>query len=203
MKMLFSPHYRLIYAFLFSITISSIQSVNLLLILTACMAACVAACVVFLHSHQPKHLLKRWLKLNLFSLLIWLTLSWRIEPHGIVLNPLGITQATLISLRMNFIVLSIWLLLHHITDTLLVQAIAKLPLPKKLIHLFVLSIRYISLLGELNDKMEMAMKARGFQPHCNRFTLKVYAQRVALLLIHAMVKAEKAEQAMKARGFNI
>ena len=203
MKMLFSPHYRLIYAFLFSITISSIQSVNLLLIFTACMAACVAACVVFLHSHQPKHLLKRWLKLNLFSLLIWLTLSWRIEPHGIVLNPLGITQATLISLRMNFIVLSIWLLLHHITDTLLVQAIAKLPLPKKLIHLFVLSIRYISLLGELNDKMEMAMKARGFQPHCNRFTLKVYAQRVALLLIHAMVKAEKAEQAMKARGFNI
>ena len=187
MKTLFSPHYRLIYAFLFSITISSIQSVNLLLILTACMAVC----VVFLHSHQPKHLLKRWLKLNLFSLLIWLTLSWKIEPHGIVLNPLGI------------IVLSIWLLLHHITDTLLVQAIAKLPLPKKLIHLFVLSIRYISLLGELNDKMEMAMKARGFQPQCNRFTLKVYAQRVALLLIHAMVKAEKAEQAMKARGFYI
>ena len=191
MKTLFSPHYRLMYAFLFSITISSIQSVNLLLILTACMAVC----VVFLHSHQPK--------LNLFSLLIWLTLSWKIEPHGIVLNPLGITQATLISLRMNLIVLSIWLLLHHITDTLLVQAIAKLPLPKKLIHLFVLSIRYISLLGELNDKMEMAMKARGFQPQCNRFTLKVYAQRVALLLIHAMVKAEKAEQAMKARGFNI
>ena len=120
-----------------------------------------------------------------------------------MLNPLGITQATLISLRMNLIVLSIWLLLHHITDTLLVQAIAKLPLPKKLIHLFVLSIRYISLLGELNDKMEMAMKARGFQPQCNRFTLKVYAQRVALLLIHAMVKAEKAEQAMKARGFYI
>ena len=199
MKTLFSPHYRLIYAFLFSITISSIQSVNLLLILTACMAVC----VVFLHSHQPKHLLKRWLKLNLFSLLIWLTLSWKIEPHGIVLNPLGITQAMLISLRMNLIVLSIWLLLHHITDTLLVQAIAKLPLPKKLIHLFVLSIRYISLLGELNDKMEMAMKARGFQPQCNRFTLKVYAQRVALLLIHAMVKAEKAEQAMKARGFYI
>ena len=88
MKTLFSPHYRLMYAFLFSITISSIQSVNLLLILTACMAVC----VVFLHSHQPKHLLKRWLKLNLFSLLIWLTLSWKIEPHGIVLNPLGITQ---------------------------------------------------------------------------------------------------------------
>ncbi len=198
MKTLLSPHYRLMYAFLFSIAISAIQSVNLLLILTAC----VAVCVVFLHSHQP-HLLKRWLKLNLFSLLIWLTLSWKIEPHGIVLNPLGITQATLISLRMNLIVLSIWLLLHHITDTLLVQSIAKLPLPKKFIHLFVLSIRYISLLGELNDKMEMAMKARGFQPQCNRFTLKVYAQRVALLLIHAMVKAEKAEQAMKARGFNI
>ena len=198
MKLL-EPHYRLVYTCLFGVFVSSLSSVKLLAILTAC----VLFVVCFLHSHQPKHLLKRWLKFNLFSLLLWATLSWKIGEQGIMWNAHGIELATLITLRMNLIVLSVWLFLHHVTDIILVQAIAKLPLPKKLIHLFILSVRYISLLAELNQKMDMAMKARGFQPKCNGFTMKIYAQRVALLLIHAMLKAEKAEMAMKARGFRL
>lgn len=193
------PHYRLVYACLFGIIVSSLTSVKLLAILTAC--ALFVVC--FLHSHQPKHLLKRWLKFNLFSVLLWATLSWKIGEQDIMWNVHGIELATLITLRMNLIVLSVWLFLHHVTDTILVQAIAKLPLPTKLIHLFILSVRYISLLAELNQKMDMAMKARGFHPKFNLFTMKVYAQRVALLLIHSMLKAEKAEMAMKARGFKL
>ena len=193
------PHYRLVYACLFGIIVSSLTLVKLLAILTAC----VLFAVSFLHSHQPKHLLKRWLKFNLFSVLLWATLSWKIGEQGIMWNVHGIELATLITLRMNLIVLSVWLFLHHVTDTILVQAIAKLPLPAKLIHLFILSVRYISLLAELNQKMDMAMKARGFHPKFNLFTMKVYAQRVALLLIHSMLKAEKAEIAMKARGFKL
>ena len=193
------PHYRLVYACLFGIIVSSLTSVKLLAILTAC--ALFVVC--FLHSHQPKHLLKRWLKFNLFSVLLWATLSWKIGEQDIMWNVHGIELATLITLRMNLIVLSVWLFLHHVTDTILVQAIAKLPLPTKLIHLFILSVRYISLLAELNQKMDMTMKARGFHPKFNLFTMKVYAQRVALLLIHSMLKAEKAEMAMKARGFKL
>lgn len=193
------PHYRLVYACLFGIIVSSLTSVKLLAILTAC--ALFVVC--FLHSHQPKHLLKRWLKFNLFSVLLWATLSWKIGEQDIMWNVHGIELAILITLRMNLIVLSVWLFLHHVTDTILVQAIAKLPLPTKLIHLFILSVRYISLLAELNQKMDMAMKARGFHPKFNLFTMKVYAQRVALLLIHSMLKAEKAEIAMKARGFKL
>ena len=193
------PHYRLVYACLFGIIVSSLTSVKLLAILTAC--ALFVVC--FLHSHQPKHLLKRWLKFNLFSVLLWATLSWKIGEQDIMWNVHGIELATLITLRMNLIVLLVWLFLHHVTDTILVQAIAKLPLPTKLIHLFILSVRYISLLAELNQKMDMAMKARGFHPKFNLFTMKVYAQRVALLLIHSMLKAEKAEIAMKARGFKL
>ena len=179
--------------------VSSLTSVKLLAILTAC----VLFAVSFLHSHQPKHLLKRWLKFNLFSVLLWATLSWKIGENGLSWNENGVNLAILITLRMNLIVLSVWLFLHHVTDTILVQAIAKLPLPTKLIHLFILSVRYISLLAELNQKMDMAMKARGFHPKFNLFTMKVYAQRVALLLIHSMLKAEKAEIAMKARGFKL
>ncbi|OOH88811.1 ABC transporter permease [Pasteurellaceae bacterium 15-036681] len=197
MKGFFEPHYRLVYAFAFGIIVSSIQSVLVLLALVIF----IAFSVFFIHSHHPKHLLKRWLQFNVFSVLLWLTLSWKIGVDGVELNPNGIELAILITLRMNLIVMSVWLFLHHVTDTLLVQAITKLPLPKKLKHLFILTVRYISLLSELNSKMDMAMKARGFQPKCNFYTIKVYSQRVALLLIHAMLKAQTAEIAMKARGF--
>ena len=46
---------------------------------------------------------KYWLKLNLFTLLVWLTLSWKITEQGLVLNPMGIQLALLITLRFNLI----------------------------------------------------------------------------------------------------
>ena len=52
-------------------------------------------------------------------------------------------------------------------------------------------------------KMDMAMRARGYQPKLNGRTLFIASQRVALLLIHALVKAEKTEMALKARGFQL
>ena len=97
--------------------------------------------------------------------------------------------------------ISLWLFLWNINDAVLVQAMGKLPLPEKLIQLFVLTVRYIALLGELRQKMDIAMRARGFRPGLNRRTLYVTAQRVALLLIHALLKAETAQMALKCRGF--
>lgn len=199
MNLFFTYHFRLIYALLFSLIISSMKTISLLIVLFLC----IIACVLFLYRKQLKTLLKRWLKFNIFSVLVWATLSWKIESHGILWNESGIELAKLIILRMNLIVLSVWFFLYRVTDTILVQAITHLPLPKKFKHLFILTVRYISLLSELNNKMDMAMKARGFQPKCNIYTIKIYAQRVALLLIHAMLKAEKAEIAMKARGFRL
>ena len=45
------------------------------------------------------------------------------------------------------------------------------------------------------------MRARGFRPGVNRRTLYVIAQSVTLLLIHALLKAETAQIALKCRGF--
>ncbi|GAA6941009.1 hypothetical protein AOH328_06320 [Helicobacter pylori] len=145
--------------------------------------------------------LKRWLVFNGFTLLLWATLSWRIGTEGIELNPEGMETALLISLRMNLLLFSLWLLLWKMNDAVLVQAIGKLPLPPKLIWLFVLTVRYIALLGELRQKMDLAMRARGYHAGCNRRTLYVTAQRVALLLVHALLKAETAQIALKCRGF--
>lgn len=145
--------------------------------------------------------LKRWLALLIFIILIWATLSWRLGEQGIEFNEQGVRLAETLSLCMNLLLFSLWLFLWNINDAVLVPALGKLPLPEKLVQLFVLTVRYIALLGELRQKMDIAMRARGYQPAFSRRTFYVTAQSVALLLIHALLKAETAQIALKCRGF--
>ena len=196
----FAPRWRLIYLFLWGLVISALSQPSLLLWLNG--IALILLVILIYHGHELYFpYLKRWLVFNGFTLLLWATLSWRISMGGIELHPEGMETALLISLRMNLLLFSVWLLLWKMNDAVLVQAIGKLPLPPKFIWLFVLTVRYIALLGELRQKMDLAMRARGYHGGCNRRTLYVTAQRVALLLVHALLKAETAQIALKCRGF--
>ena len=197
---LFQPHFRLIYLFIWGLIISGLSDLTWLIPLNA---LAVSLFFISLQFSQKSFLpyLKRWFALIIFIALMWATLSWKIGENGIELNFQGIELAEKLSLRTHLLLISLWLFLWNINDAVLVQAIGKLPLPEKLIQLFVLTVRYIALLGELRQKMDIAMRARGFRPRLNRRTLYVTAQSVALLLIHALLKAETAQMALKCRGF--
>ena len=197
---LFQPHFRLIYLFIWGLIISGLSDLTWLIPLNA---LAVSLFFISLQFSQKSFLpyLKRWFALIIFIALMWATLSWQIGENGIELNFQGIELAEKLSLRTHLLLISLWLFLWNINDAVLVQAMGKLPLPEKLIQLFVLTVRYIALLGELRQKMDIAMRARGFRPGLNRRTLYVTAQSVALLLIHALLKAETAQMALKCRGF--
>ncbi|HHF0465708.1 TPA: energy-coupling factor transporter transmembrane protein EcfT [Haemophilus influenzae] len=197
---LFQPHFRLIYLFIWGLIISGLSDLTWLISLNV---LAVSLFFISLQLSQKSFLpyLKRWFALVIFIALMWATLSWQIGENGIELNFQGIELAEKLSLRTHLLLISLWLFLWNINDAVLVQAIGKLPLPEKLIQLFVLTVRYIALLGELRQKMDIAMRARGFRPGLNRRTLYVTAQSVALLLIHALLKAETAQMALKCRGF--
>lgn len=197
---LFQPHFRLIYLFIWGLIISGLSDLTWLIPLNV---LAVSLFFISLQFSQKSFLpyLKRWFALVIFIALMWATLSWKIGENGIELHLQGIELAEKLSLRTHLLLISLWLFLWNINDAVLVQAIGKLPLPEKLIQLFVLTVRYIALLGELRQKMDIAMRARGFRPGLNRRTLYVTAQSVALLLIHALLKAETAQMALKCRGF--
>lgn len=197
---LFQPHFRLIYLFIWGLIISGLSDLTWLIPLNA---LAVSLFFISLQFSQKSFLpyLKRWFALIIFIALMWATLSWKSGENGIELHFQGIELAEKLSLRTHLLLISLWLFLWNINDAVLVQAMGKLPLPKKLIQLFVLTVRYIALLGELRQKMDIAMRARGFRPGLNRRTLYVTAQSVALLLIHALLKAETAQMALKCRGF--
>ena len=197
---LFQPHFRLIYLFIWGLIISGLSDLTWLIPLNL---LAVSLFFISLQFSQKSFLpyLKRWFALIIFIALMWATLSWKIGENGIELNFQGIELVEKLSLRTHLLLISLWLFLWNINDAVLVQAIGKLPLPEKLIQLFVLTVRYIALLGELRQKMDIAMRARGFRPGLNRRTLYVTAQSVALLLIHALLKAETAQMALKCRSF--
>ena len=190
----------MIYLFIWGLIISGLSDLTWLIPLNA---LAVSLFFISLQFSQKSFLpyLKRWFALIIFIALMWATLSWKIGENGIEFNFQGIELAEKLSLRTHLLLISLWLFLWNINDAVLVQAMGKLPLPEKLIQLFVLTVRYIALLGELRQKMDIAMRARGFRPGLNRRTLYVTAQSVALLLIHALLKAETAQMALKCRGF--
>ena len=196
----FQPHFRLIYLFLWGLIISALHDVSGLIALNLGMMS-VFFFLVFSTKKSFFPYVKRWVALLIFIALIWATLSWRIGQSGAEVHPQGVELAKSLSLRMNLLLFSLWVFLWDINDAVLVQALGKLPLPEKLIQLFVLTVRYIALLGELRQKMDIAMRARGFRAGFNRRTFYVIAQSVALLLIHALLKAEMAQIALKCRGF--
>ena len=197
---LFQPHFRLIYLFIWGLIISGLSDLTWLIPLNVLAVSLFFISLLFSQKSFLPYL-KRWFALVIFIALMWATLSWKIGENGIALNFQGIELAEKLSLRTHLLLISLWLFLWNINDAVLVQAIGKLPLPEKLIQLFVLTVRYIALLGELRQKMDIAMRARGFRPRLNRRTLYVTAQSVALLLIHALLKAETAQMALKCRGF--
>ena len=197
---LFQPHFRLIYLFIWGLIISGLSDLTWLIPLNVLAVSLFFISQLFSQKSFLPYL-KRWFALIIFIALMWATLSWKIGENGIELNFQGIELVEKLSLRTHLLLISLWLFLWNINDAVLVQAIGKLPLPEKLIQLFVLTVRYIALLGELRQKMDIAMRARGFRPGLNRRTLYVTAQSVALLLIHALLKAETAQMALKCRGF--
>lgn len=197
---LFQHHFRLIYLFIWGLIISGFSDLTWLIPLNVLAVSLFFISLMFSQKSFLPYL-KRWFALVIFIALMWATLSWQIGENGIELNFQGIELSEKLSLRTHLLLISLWLFLWNINDAVLVQAMGKLPLPEKLIQLFVLTVRYIALLGELRQKMDIAMRARGFRPGLNRRTLYVTAQSVALLLIHALLKAETAQMALKCRGF--
>lgn len=196
----FAIHYRLIYITLWGFLISSFHQVKLLVALNGVMMLLIMLQIALLHQSYRAYG-KKWLKYHIFTLLLFMTLSVQIDHAGISIGTQHWQLAMILALRINLLVISLWIAFMNVSEQQLLQAIMRLPLPEKLQQLFILTIHYIAVLSELNHTMGLAMKARGFQAKCERRSFYVFSQRIVLLLIHALNKVEKSQMALKARGF--
>ena len=154
---------------------------------------------------------KAWLRMlhvETFMLLLFLTLPFTV-PGRAVLNvgPLdasaqGFARAAIIACKVSASVLTVVVLLGSVEAMRLGAALHSLRVPEPIVRLFVLTVRYLSVIGGEARRLQEAMRARAFRAGSNRHTWRSYGNLVGMLLVRALDRAQRVEEAMLCRGFS-
>lgn len=153
-------------------------------------------------------LARRLLRLNGFMLFLWLVLPWSAVAAPVTLLPEwhaaspGVRLAAGITLKGNAIVLLFTALAATVDPSRLGLTLNRLRLPDKLVHLFVLMIRYTDLIHEEYGRLRQALRARAFHARFSLHTLSTFGYLVGMLLVRSMERSERVLAAMKCRGFD-
>jgi len=151
--------------------------------------------------------LKRMFMVNIFLVPIWILVP--MDAHGKLLFMLGPYRATVegvyevisITLKANAIVLGGIVMLGTTDLFALAHAMAHLGMPKRLVYLFFIFFRYLTLLHDEYLRLKRAMVARAFVPKTNLHTYRTFAYLVGMLILRSYERAERLYRAMLARGF--
>lgn len=156
---------------------------------------------------SPRQTVRRLLHVEGFLLILFvaLPLLTRLPPF-VEIGPLslsvpGLERAMTLVLRISAAALVVLPLISGLTPIRLGHALGRLGLPARLVQVFLFSIRYIELLRAEARRRHDAMRLRGFRPTTNLHTLKSYGHFIGQLLVRAVERAERVDEAMRCRGF--
>ena len=196
------PRIRLMSAGVFSIVVALSRDFQAL---TA--AVLISFLWVILAQLSAREIIKRIILVNSFIVLLWLVLPLTFQgPDALTLGPLriyyaGITMAAQITLKSNAILLALIALVATMNLSVLGNALNWLQVPDKIVHLLLMTYRYVFLIEQEYQRLIRAAKIRGFRPGTNLLTYKTYASIVGMLLVRSAVRADRVYKAMLCRGF--
>ncbi|MBO1075532.1 cobalt ECF transporter T component CbiQ [Roseomonas marmotae] len=172
-------------------------------------AGAFAAVMVFAWLHrsgQPSW--RRLLHLEGFLLLLFVTLPFSVAgPPLFSLGPFaasleGVSRAALIACKVSASVLVIVTMLREDEPVRLGAALRGLHVPEPAVRLFMLTARYLGLIRGEAQRLHDAMRMRGFRPGGNRHTWRSYGNLLGMLLVRALARAQRVEEAMLCRGYD-
>jgi cobalt/nickel transport system permease protein len=82
------------------------------------------------------------------------------------------------------------------------HAAQALRLPGTLVHVLLLSYRYLFVLADELDRLRRAIRVRGFRPRMDRHTYRTVGHVVGTLVVCGAERAEGVAHAMRCRGFD-
>ena len=113
----------------------------------------------------------------------------------------GLRLACLIVLKALAIVLTAYAMFGSNRFDVSMLALQRLRCPKILVQMLLFTYRYVFVfLGEM-QRMEVAMRARGFVKRTDRKTLRIVGNFVATLLIRSFERTERVYKAMLSKGY--
>lgn len=193
---------RLVAAFVLVAAISQLHSLP---VAAAVLATAVAAALA---ARPERQLWRRLLHVEGFVLVLFATLPFAVPGVPVfTLGPLtasaeGFARAALVAAKISASVLVLLTVLGGIDTHRLGGALRGLRLPEPLVRLFVLTARYVGVLREEASRLREAMRARAFSPGSNRHTWRSYGNLVGMLLVRALERARRVEEAMALRGYD-
>ncbi|SJZ84286.1 cobalt ECF transporter T component CbiQ [Consotaella salsifontis] len=120
----------------------------------------------------------------------------------LALSQEGLHLSVLLLLRANLSILILFTLLSGMEPVSSAHALARLGVPAKLVHLVLFSARYVTLIGEEARRLHDSLRARAFVPRTSRHTARTLAHFFGQLLVKALERAERVDEAMRCRAFN-
>jgi cobalt/nickel transport system permease protein len=198
-----NPKLKIAFAAFFSIVVAVSKDFK-----TLCVALMVAVIMVCFARLNLKIVFRRLSVIFGFMALIWLVLPLTYEGRPLFhLGPLVLTQPGIllsaqISLKSVTILLLMMALLATMTIAMLGYALSHMGLPDKLVHLLLITYRYIFVIEQEYQRLIRAMKIRGFKPGTNLHSYKSYAYLIGMLFVRSSTRGEHVYRAMKCRGFS-
>jgi cobalt/nickel transport system permease protein len=196
------PRIRIVVAAFYSITVALSRKFPALTL-----AIGVSFLLLLLAALPLREVAKRLLILNAFCLLLWLVLplTFQGEP-AFRLGPLkvfhpGIIMSAQITLKTNAILMALMALIATMPFATLGAAFNRLHVPDKIVHLLLMTYRYVFVIEQEYQRLIRAIKIRGFRPGTNLHTYRTYAYITGMLLVRSAARAERVYQAMRCRGF--
>lgn len=196
------PRLRIMSAVAFAITAVALQSLPLLTVMLL-----VAVMLMIAAKLPVGQTLKRVIAMDSFIIVMIAFLPFTMEGtpiftlFGFPASYEGLIRAIEIALTANAVVMAMLALAGSMEEVTFGQALHRLKVPAKLVHLLLFTIRYIEVLRQEYRRLRQAMKCRGFRPGTNGHTYRSFGYLVGMMLIRAMERSERIMDAMKCRGF--
>lgn len=156
----------------------------------------------------PRILIRRLAGVNLFMLLLLLTLPLSAflaaQPsHGqVAAATSAAARALRIAIKGNAVVLLCTALITTMEPVTLGHALQSLGTPRKLVQLLLFALRYADLFRQEYLRLRRTMKVRGFSPRMNLHTCRSLGYLAAMLLVNSFDRSDRILAAMKCRGFD-
>jgi len=151
---------------------------------------------------------RRLLHLEVFLVLLLATLPFTLpgtelfRVGSLVASTEGAWRALVIACKVTASVLMVSLLFASEDPLAIGTALRGLGVPESLVRLFISVVRYVQLIRPEYTRLRESMRARAFMPRTNRHTFRSYGYLLGMLLVRAIERAERVEEAMLLRGYS-
>src|SRR4051794_37086846 len=124
------------------------------------------------------------------------------EWHFLHVTDAGLVVAATLAMKMLALVTLALTLLATAPLHVTLAAAGRLGVPRLLVHLTLLTYRYVFLLLDELNRLRIALRVRGFRNAMTAHAYRTVGQVTGTLLVRGADRADRVAQAMRCRGFD-